>query len=106
MSATLQADTFVHYYRDVSTSLADAGAAAGGAAAPVAIPIVRVEGRTFPVKDYYLEDALHWTGFEMDNATMRLVPTGRPALDFDAIMKKKVAFGPGMWSPPQPQSCA
>ena len=114
MSATLQAETFVQYFGDVTETLAEAGiqsprgaveGAKGGrggrgvrggqrgrgiqhAGGPT-IPVIRVEGRTFPVQEYYLEDALHWTGFEMDSATMRLMHSGAEPLRFDAIMHKK-----------------
>jgi len=88
MSATLQAETFVKYFGDVARTLADAGLGAPGSTRD-SIPIVRVEGRTFPVRDHFLEDALLWTSFEMDAATLRLVPTGRPRLSFDALQQRQ-----------------
>eukprot|EP00996_Jenningsia_fusiforme_P001416 NODE_22_length_4413_cov_46.662466_g19_i0.p1 GENE.NODE_22_length_4413_cov_46.662466_g19_i0~~NODE_22_length_4413_cov_46.662466_g19_i0.p1 ORF type:complete len:1336 (+),score=259.64 NODE_22_length_4413_cov_46.662466_g19_i0:129-4136(+) len=52
MSATLQASAFVQYLQPC---------------VPTPIPSLNVEGRLFPVKAYFLEDALKWTGFELDS---------------------------------------
>ena len=32
-----------------------------------------MEGRLFPVKDYYLEEALEWTGFELNQLQVQWV---------------------------------
>jgi len=60
MSATLQANVFVKYFNDI-----------GGTASP--LPAARrtpnhvhFEGRTFSVEPFFMEDALHWTGFRPD----------------------------------------
>lgn len=44
MSATLHEELFQNYFNGC--------------------PVVRVQGRTFPVEDYYLEDILRLTGYE------------------------------------------
>ena len=46
MSATLDADIFDRYFRDVS-----------------AVARVEIQGRTFPVTDFYLDDIIRWTDF-------------------------------------------
>ena len=48
MSATLNAESFAQYFSD----------AMGG----VHVPVIHIPGRTFEVKDFYLEDAVQWTG--------------------------------------------
>lgn len=39
------------------------------------------EGRLFPVKDYYLEDALRWTGFELNQLQDAVRREGKEVLD-------------------------
>ena len=51
MSATLDADVFEAYFRDVGP-----------------VGRVEIEGRTHPVTDYYVDDVVHFTGFK-GNAT-------------------------------------
>ncbi|KAJ4362363.1 putative ATP-dependent RNA helicase ucp12 [Neocucurbitaria cava] len=46
MSATLDADVFEAYFRDVGP-----------------VGRVEIEGRTHPVTDYYMDDVVHFTGF-------------------------------------------
>ena len=47
MSATLDANTFEQYFNKVST-----------------VGKVEIQGRTFPVEDYFLDDIIHLTGFD------------------------------------------
>lgn len=47
MSATLDADVFEAYFRDVGP-----------------VGRVEIEGRTHPVTDYYIDDVVHFTGFK------------------------------------------
>ncbi|MBE3110992.1 MAG: DEAD/DEAH box helicase, partial [Acidobacteria bacterium] len=50
MSATLDAASFVNYF----------------SAEGLSVGTVEIEGRTFPVEDYYLDDIVHMTGFQAD----------------------------------------
>ncbi|KAF1941489.1 DEAD/DEAH box helicase-like protein [Clathrospora elynae] len=47
MSATLDADVFEAYFRDVGP-----------------VGRIEIEGRTHPVTDYYVDDVMHFTGFK------------------------------------------
>jgi HrpA-like RNA helicase len=67
MSATLQAEQIVKYFEGVPSTV-------GGTdteAAVSQIPVVHVEGRAHAVQAFYLEDALAWTGFELESSTMQ-----------------------------------
>uniref|UniRef100_A0A7S1HTN6 Helicase ATP-binding domain-containing protein n=1 Tax=Eutreptiella gymnastica TaxID=73025 RepID=A0A7S1HTN6_9EUGL len=80
MSATLQASTFTDYFAEVND---------GDGAVPAPVPnTVHFEGRTYPVKDFYLEDALAWTGFEVDPQFGEAVPSWRGPVDCAAILRK------------------
>ena len=63
MSATLSVETFTDFF----TELRQARVAGEG---PDRDPRSRVhiEGRMFPVKEHFLEDALEWTGFDLPGA--------------------------------------
>lgn len=73
MSATLDSATFRDYF-------------AGSGAQYLTVGMVEIEGRTFPVQDYYLDDVIHMTGFAVgsrndyrdeDTATKSLDPINK-----------------------------
>ncbi|KAF2681631.1 P-loop containing nucleoside triphosphate hydrolase protein [Lentithecium fluviatile CBS 122367] len=58
MSATLDAEVFQRYFADVGP-----------------VGRVEIEGRTYPVTDYYLDDIIHATGFTGQGADFEEEPT-------------------------------
>lgn len=61
MSATLHEELFQNYFD--------------------ACPVVHVQGRTFPVEDFYLEDILRLTGYEdevLSSGDVSLPPKQQP----------------------------
>lgn len=62
MSATLSADTFIDYFAEVRSSWL-----AGLPPDPDPTSSVEIEGRLFGVKEFFLEDALEWTGTALPN---------------------------------------
>jgi ATP-dependent RNA helicase DHX57 len=56
MSATLNADLFIDYFRNNDESSNDS----------ISCALISIPGRAFPVNDFYLEDVLEQTGFEID----------------------------------------
>eukprot|EP00667_Euglena_gracilis_P000506 EG_transcript_505 len=79
MSATLQANVFAEYFAPVLAQ--DRQRAAAGAGTTLSVPnTVHFEGRTYPVRDFYLEDALAWTGYRLDGKG-NCVPGGPAAVD-------------------------
>jgi len=63
MSATLQADMFVDFFRQLRRTSLN-----GEPPDPDPESCVKIEGRMFPVKEHFLEDALEWTGHQLANA--------------------------------------
>jgi len=63
MSATLSVDTFIDFFADLRSSTA-----LETSPDPDPRSCVKIEGRMFPVKECYLEDALEWTGHELPNS--------------------------------------
>lgn len=55
MSATFAAETFVPFFKPLRTHFND----------PHPESMLQFEGRTYPIKEYYLEDALEWTGITL-----------------------------------------
>lgn len=52
MTATLNHDIFIPFFEEVRTSYGDSDP----------YSMLQFEGRCFPVKEYFLEDVLEWTG--------------------------------------------
>lgn len=63
MSATLSADTFTDFFRELRTATI-----CGEGPDPDPESCVKIQGRMFPVKEAFLEDALEWTGHALPNA--------------------------------------
>ena len=64
MSATFAAETFVPFFRPLRGSFND----------PDPSSMLSFEGRTFPIKEYFLEDALEWTGISLkDDARLSAI---------------------------------
>ena len=53
MSATLNADTFATYFNNSVSTMNN-------------VPKVHIPGFTFPVEDHFLEDALEWTKYDLN----------------------------------------
>lgn len=68
MSATLDAASFRNYF----------------AAEGLSVGLVEIEGRTFPVEDYFLDDIVHLTGFQPDGYDQYY---GGEGLDGEAVGK-------------------
>ena len=77
-NAAAAADSVAPEAGPVAAAVAVAVACAAVAAGPAGprVPLIEVEGRSYPVKDYYLEDVLRWTGVRWD---FRAQGFGRPA---------------------------
>ncbi|KAM0324177.1 hypothetical protein ACHAQA_008370 [Verticillium albo-atrum] len=61
MSATLDAATFENYFRSQGLS----------------VGLVEIEGRTYPVEDYYMDDIVSMTGFKADSYDARSETVGQ-----------------------------
>ena len=68
MSATLDANVFEQYFNKVST-----------------VGKVEIEGRTFPVEDYFLDDILHLTGFDGTPPYSKAIVDDWDAEDSDSV---------------------
>ncbi|KAI9790331.1 MAG: hypothetical protein M1833_001950 [Piccolia ochrophora] len=72
MSATLDGDVFERYFQDVGK-----------------VGRVEIQGRTFPIQDYYLDDVVQMTGFQSSRG--RPHAAGRDGVSVDEDGKSSVA---------------
>lgn len=79
MSATIDAEQFAAYFKDSLPSEKS-----------TACPTLRVPGRTFPVKDRYLEDILREIEDEHGSDPLRLMQTDKKTRDY--LMAEKVGL--------------
>lgn len=71
MTATFANETFVPYFKDVRQERGD----------PNPESVLSFEGRCFPIKEYYLEDALKWTDCTLSNNSDRLANVSKSTIE-------------------------